>query len=381
MTVCLSPNGCAVSKDDAPSTELLVGTISGIVHYSRPAPGEPWHEVRRSIENVHLSSILHEPRSGLLFAGGHGQGGLWASEDNGETWKPRANGIAERHVFHVAAQYRGDSVVMFAGVEPAKLYRSYDLGKSWHLLPALNEVPGTDKWSFPPPPHLAHAKNVAWHPSHPDTFYVCVEQGALLKTTDNGEYFRELSDYESEDDMFYHDVHRIVIRESNPNQMFLSGGEGLHYSEDAGETWRHVQTRHDRLGYPDALVIDPHDENVIFLAGAGQPPRTWMEQARGTADAAVIRSDDGGKHWYEVVNGLPTPLRGNIEAMSMHSHDAGIELFIGTATGEVYASDDRGGNWKLIAEGLAPVSKVHHYRWFLSPAERARIEELARAGF
>lgn len=381
MTVCLSPNGCAVSKEAAPSTELLVGTIRGIVHFRRSAPTEPWQELRRSLPDVHISSILREPRSGWLFAGGHGQGGLWLSPDGGETWVPRGNGIAEQHVFHVAARERNGDVVLYVGVEPAKLYRSYDLGESWVLVPALNDVPGTDKWSFPPPPHLAHAKNVSWHPLDPDTFYVCVEQGALLKTTDDGGYFRELSDYESDDDLFYHDVHRVVIREANPDQMFLVGGEGVHYSDDAGETWKHIQTRHDRLGYPDALVIDPHDENVVFVAGSGEPPRTWAEQSLGTANATVIRTDDGGRTWYEVNNGLPSPLKGNIEAMSMHAHGDGIELFIGTATGEVYYSPDRGANWTAVATGLPPVSKVHHYRWFLSPAERARIEDQARLGF
>lgn len=379
MTVCLSPNGCAVSRESGPSRELLVGTIRGIVHFTRSGPAESWRETRRSLPDVHVSSILREPASGWLFAGGHGQGGLWASAD-GKTWIPRMNGIDERHVFHVSAREISGNAVLYAGVEPANLYRSYDLGKTWELIPALTDVPGTDKWSFPPPPHLAHAKNVSWHPSDPGTFYVCVEQGALLKTTDDGGFFRELSDYESDDDLFYHDVHRIVIRERDPRQMFLTGGEGVHYSDDAGETWQHVQTRHDRLGYPDALVIDPHDEDVVFAAGAGDPPRTWVDQDRGAADAAVIRSDDGGRTWREVTNGLPRPLRGNIEAMSMHAHDDGIELFIGTATGEVYASADRGGCWTQVAAGLPPVSKVHHYRWFLPPAERARIEEQARLG-
>lgn len=381
MVVCVSPNGAAVSESDKPAAEILVGTIRGIVHYEREAPDLPWKEAKRTLEEVHVSSVLFEEKSGTIFAGGHGQGGLWASVDGGDSWEQRQAGIVENHIFHLAAQYRGDDVRILAGVEPASLYYSDDLGRNWTKLPALNKVPGTEKWTFPPPPHLAHAKNVAWHPSDPDTFYVCVEQGALLKTTDGGESFTELASYESPSDLWYHDTHRIVIRQGDPRQMFLSSGEGVYYSADAGETWTHIQTRTDRLGYPDAMAIDPHNEDTIFVAGAGNPPRTWVDQQEGTSNAGVIRSDDGGKSWREVSNGLPQPLKGNIEAMSLLSHPDGVELFCGTATGELYYSADRGGSWEELAAGIPPVSKVHHYRWFLPKEERQRIEELAKAGF
>lgn len=381
MVVCLSPNGAAISSSDEPANEILVGTIRGIVHFERESPDLPWKESRRSIEDVHVSSVLYEEESGTIFVGGHGQGGLWASTDRGMTWERRQTGIEENHIFHLAAQKVEGGIRMLAGVEPAALYCSMDLGQSWTRLPALNKVPGTEKWTFPPPPHLAHAKNVAWHPSDPDTFYVCVEQGALLKTTDAGEHFTELASYESPDDLWYHDTHRIVIKESDPNTLFLASGEGIYRSEDAGETWKHIQTRDDRLGYPDAMAIDPHNENTIFIAGAGDPPRTWVDQQLGTSNAGVIRSDDNGETFREVTAGLPDPVIGNIEAMSLSSHLGGVELFCGTATGEMYYSGDRGDSWEVVAVDIPPVSKVHHYRWFLPKEERDRIEELARAGF
>lgn len=380
MLVCLSPNGRAYSTGQEPATELLVGTIRGILHFTRDALGQPWQEARRSLEQVHVSSIAHDPEAGLILVGGHGRGGLWVSRDGGVTWAESMAGIEERHVFHVAIQSRPDGPVCFAGVEPAGLYRSDDLGVSWFHLPALREVPGTDKWTFPPPPHLAHAKNVSWHREDPDTFYVCVEQGALLRTRDGGASFTEIDSYEKDTDLWYRDVHRIVIREDDPTRLFLVGGEGIYRSVDEGETWEHVQTRFDRLGYPDALVLDPDDQSTVYAAGAGDPPRTWAEQQLGTARAGVIRSHDFGQTWHEAVSGLPEDVRGNFEAMSLHGHQGDAELFLGTATGEVYHSTDRADSWAEVATGLPPISKVHHYRWFLSPGERLRIEELAAGG-
>ena len=75
---------------------------------------------------------------------------------------------------------------VYAGTEPADLHRSYDLGKTWHELSSLTDVPNTEKWTFPPPPHIAHVKNVIFDPRDASVIYAAVEQGALLKTTDAG---------------------------------------------------------------------------------------------------------------------------------------------------------------------------------------------------
>ena len=108
------------------------------------------------------------------------------SLDGGLTWRDASAGLGHRNVYTLAVQYRGAATILFAGVEPAKLYRSDDLGASWTELGGLRNVPNTELWNFPPPPHIAHVKNVAFDPNAPATFYACIEQGALLKTVDDG---------------------------------------------------------------------------------------------------------------------------------------------------------------------------------------------------
>jgi photosystem II stability/assembly factor-like uncharacterized protein len=372
LITCLSCNGKTTTAGDEPATVLLVATIAGVHRFEREAPGARWSLRERTLEDLHVSSLLWEPSAGLLLAGAHGDGGLWASLDRGCSWEPRVQGLHSRHVYTLAAQRRGDDTVLFAGTEPPALYRSDDLGLSWHELAALQDVPGTEEWTFPPPPHIAHVKNVSFHASEPETLYVCIEQGALLKSVDDGRSWFEESGYDSSADMFRHDNHRVVIEASDPTRLFMCGGEGLYHSADAGRTWTHLTGRDHRVGYPDAMFIDPRDDDVLYMAGPRFPPRRWGETR--AADPTVLRSRDGGRSWNEIRDGLPEHIVGNIEAMGMHASTDRVMLVAGTATGEVFACDDAGAPWQLVADGLPPISKGGHYRWFLSAEQREAVE-------
>ena len=371
-TVCVSPNGGDTTASPEPATTLLVGTLGGIYRLERPHPEFAWELADRTLAGRHISSIL-SVAPGRLLAGIHG-GGLFASDDDGQTWSPSERGIAaeHRHVFTLTAQQRGERTVLWAGTEPSALYRSDDFGATWTELPALRDVPDHEKWTFPPPPHLAHLKHVAFHPREPQTLYVCIEQGAVLKSTDDGASWNEITSYTSPDDFFYRDVHRIVIAPSNPARVYLASGEGLYRSDDAGTSWTHLTRKDDRVGYPDALFLDPADENTVFIGGASGMPGTWRMGTDGTANAGIIRSRDAGATWHELDGGLPRPVRGNIEAVSLHAHGGTFAFYAGTAVGEVFASEDRGETWRLIAAGLPPISKVSHYKRFLPPSAQPK---------
>ncbi|MBB5411082.1 photosystem II stability/assembly factor-like uncharacterized protein [Paraburkholderia sp. HC6.4b] len=373
MIAVLTTNGGTVTHGDGAATTLLVATIRGMLVFEREDASAPWDLTRTTLEDRHVSALLYVPGAGLLFAGAHGQGSLVVSKDLGLTWEPANNGLKSTHIYTMAQQERDGKTVLFLGTEPSALYRSDDLGASWVEIPEMMTVPDQDRWTFPPPPHIAHVKNISFHPAEPETLYVCIEQGALLKTTDDGKTWNEPRSYESENDKFYHDNHRVVIRPSNPKQIFMCGGEGLHYSADAGETWVHLMTRQDLIGYPDAMFIDPRNENVLYLGGPGNAPRDWG--ARKSANATVLKSTDGGVTWKHMRDGLPEEIIGNIEGMGMYRWDDKIMLIAGTATGEIYATENDGESWYVVSEDVPPISKGGHYRWFLDAKERMTVED------
>lgn len=361
--VSLSPNGRNRYEDKTPPRRLLVGTLKGITvleRQERQKLTDPWSRTGDLLKDRHISSILPEPERGGLFAGIHG-GGLYASEDDGQSWEPRMRGLSQEHVYTIASQRRNGDLLLFAGTEPAHLFQSADYGDSWEEIPALRSVPGTEKWTFPAPPNLGHVKNIVFDPRDSRKMYAGIEQGGLFKSEDGGQSWRELESYYQPTDEVYKDVHRVVLRPSNPDVLYITGGEGLYCSSDGGQTWEHLTTRNSRIGYPDQLLLSPRDEKTMFMSGSAQSPNFWRESH--VANAAIARTRDGGRNWEILERGLPKTMRGNIEAMSMAIWPDGFALFIANTDGEVYCSVDEGENWSRIAAGLAPISKVGHYRF------------------
>jgi photosystem II stability/assembly factor-like uncharacterized protein len=292
-----------------------------------------------------------DSESGLMFAGVH-KGPVYASADLGETWQLRDKGLTQRDVFSLGCVNFESKLKVYAGTEPAHLFESDDLGQSWREIVSFRTIPSLPNWSFPAPPHIAHVKNITFAPGEPTTIYVSVEQGGLFVSKDAGTTWRELQG-------FYEDVHRLIVRQSNPNWFYITGGNGLYRSMDGGESWEHLTDRSMRVGYPDPLLVHPRQEDLMFMSGALTAPAHWRKN--GTADSRIARSRDGGENWEILNNGLPVHIRGNVEAMAMEVWDDSFGLFAGTTDGDVFYSDDEGEQWTKIVTGLPPISKHLHY--------------------
>jgi len=370
MTIaCLAPNGMNVYRGDQPATRLLIGTSKGVAVFER-APGQDWRLAATLLEGQHISSMVVEPVKGGIYAGVH-RGGVFVSNDRGANWEARGSGITINHVYSLAYAVEDGKPAIYAGTEPPGIFRTRDEGRSWDELPGWRDMPGKDKWLFPMPPHIPHAKTIAVDPRDPRIFYVGVEQAGLFKTVDGGQSWRELDSYSRPDDESYRDVHQIVLRPNHPDELYMTTGMGLYRSRDGGESWGHLTYRNTfRIGYPDKLIFSPQDDRTMFICGSHANPGTWIKLH--TADAAIMVSHDAGESWSLASTGMPDPLSANLEAMCLYAWPGGFDLFTGTTDGKVYFSADGAQSWRLIGSDLAPVSKVEHYRLLLPGAVSSR---------
>jgi photosystem II stability/assembly factor-like uncharacterized protein len=351
MTIALSHGGPTVYCSDAASEELLVGTAKGVATLRRNGAG--WRVAGKTLGTQHISAILIEPTTGDIFAGAYGDGSLRVSRDGGLTWALCDMGLTEKDVFSIESIPGPHGNRLYVGTEPAKLFVSDDMGGHWAELSNLRSVETVDSWSFPGPPHIAHAKHISFDPINPSTMYVSIEVGGLLRSDDAGQTWRD-------EPGMYEDVHRLVINPADPQRRFVTGGNGIYASLNGGSTWEHWTTRdHEIGGYPDQLVFHPEDPDLMFVASAKDGPGTWRTSHH--AGARISRSEDGGRTWKVLSHGLPDRMQGNIEAMCLEAYPGGCSVFAANTAGEIFASDDAGDSWDLVVEGLAPISKGGHY--------------------
>jgi len=346
----LSHGGRTIFASDAPSSQLWVATADGLYLLTRSARGA-WEISRKVLEGRHVSAV--DVHGDVLVAGMH-NGGVAVSEDGGKTWEFRNEGLSFLNVYAVHLCWRDGRYVLYVGTEPVHLFVSEDLGRHWRELIRLRQAPSAPEWRFPAPPNLAHVKFLTSDPRDSQTLYACIEQGGLLRSRDGGETWEDLTGRGFNDD-----CHRLVIRPSAPEQMFIPTGFGLYQTCDGGETWEDISERIRGIGYPDLMVYHPYDDRLLFLAGAGSIPFVWAQ--RGTATPRIARSRDGGRSWEFVGGEITDILTSNFEAMSVEGWAGGSVIYVGNTDGEVYMSEDEGERWVRIASGLPPISKGGHY--------------------
>lgn len=374
--ICVSANGKTDSVSANAARRMLVATAEGLLDYRRDDAGAPWTlNPSRLLDGHHVSALVHDESTGLLFAGLHYRGGVLISADGGTSWEARNEGLASGHAYSLLVQHVGDRTILNLGTEPAMFYRSLDLGETWTAYPSCTQVEGTEHWFFPR--SAPHIKHIAAHPARPDTIFICVEQGDLLRSDDGGVTWRSLNSMERPDDKFRRDQHRVVFA-GGPDELFLTTGIGLYRSNDGGESWDRLTDTSHPCAYPDPFFVHP-SRDLLFMAGAGMNPNpNWG--AAGTAYPKFMTSTDRGRSWEIAMAGMPDPIAGNLEVAAMHvSDEAGVELYTGSSCGELFMSIDDAASWTCIGSGLPAMSKGPHFRHFLGPEERSAYEEKLKA--
>ena len=154
---------------------------------------------------------------------GTARAGLFRSRDSGRNWEPVGPGIDHTMVTAVdvghAEQADGFSIV-YAGTEPSAVFRSDTGGDSWVDLAGLRALPSADTWSFPPRPHTHHVRWIEADVSVADRVFVAIEAGALVRTLDGGQTWRDRVRGGP------YDTHTAMTHPLAPGRIYSAAGDG-----------------------------------------------------------------------------------------------------------------------------------------------------------
>ncbi len=299
------------------------------------------------------------------------------SDDGGRTWAPVNNqftydGTPGTHMWYDGTPHPWefkrvwhlepsltDRDVVFAGVEDAALFKSTDGGASWGELSGLRGHGSGPHWQPGAGGLCLHT--IVLDPTNAQRLFVAISAAGAFRTEDGGTTWTpinkglrsaQIPDQEAE---VGHCVHRIAMHKSNPQRLYMQKHWDVMRSDDGGDHWYEVSGNlPSDFGFP--IDVHAHEPDTIYVVPITSDSHHFPPDGK----LRVYRSRTGGNEWEALTNGLPqrdcyvNVLR---DAMAVDSLDS-CGIYFGTSGGQVYASSDAGDHWMPIVHDLPAVMSV-----------------------
>ncbi len=348
----------------AKSVVLLVGTKKGLFTL-RSDDRKKW-----TVEGPYASPapVYHasfDPRDRSMYAAVNSTWGgsrIEYSRDLGKTWQVSKNPAfpegSERtfsQTWHIEPGHATTPNVVWAGVEPAGLFKSEDRGETWSLVRSLEEHPSRREWQ--PGFGGLGLHSIAIDAADPRFMQVGISVGGVYTSKDGGATWdrdnAKTGGKEDRPDVFSC-IHKLLAHPKTAGVRFMRVHLEVYWRDPGETTWTHRTT-----GLPTAFgfaaAIHPHDPKTAWCIPLHDTKRTAIEPG-----IAVYKTTDRGESWSRHDKGLPAgaPLESLREGMHTDRFDD-VGVYFGTANGDVYASRDEGKSWDRIAQYLPYVVSVH----------------------
>jgi len=274
----------------------------------------------------------HNPQ--IIWIGTFDTGRIYRSQDGGQTWEERDQGIT---IDYTLLSFRGFTIdprssdIVYAMAETTHttpevrcgtshdciggmVYKTTDAGLHWEVI-----------WNGGMPSSLVR---YLWiDPSNPDTLYVST--GIF---------------------------DRSAVGETDPyGNTDLIGGLGVLKSTDGGRTWRTLGRANGfDLLYIGSLYMHPQNPNILLAAAGHQYAINTIEFVLPTlteVPGGIFRTTDGGEHWDKVLSSSGDMLTQNFTVVEMCDNEPDI-AYAASDLG-VYRSEDGGITWELTTGSSA----------------------------
>ena len=279
-----------------------------------------------------VTGVRDHPRTYYFGATG---GGVWKTEDAGETWHNISDGYFHTASVGAIAVAPSDPNVIYVGMgeHPPRgvamsfgdgVYRSTDGGATWtHLgLEATRLI-----------------SRIRVDPRDPDVVYVAAQGAAFGPTKDRG----------------------------------------IYRSKDGGKTWQQVLFVSDTAGAAD-LAMDPTNPRILYAAFWDYMRYPW-EIRSGGPGSGIWKSTDGGDTWKRIDKGLPK-LMGKIGVdVSAADPERVYAIVEADPGGGLFRSDDGGKQWRLESHQWSIRARAWYYMKVFAEPQNADVVYVMDASF
>ncbi|MCF2527394.1 WD40/YVTN/BNR-like repeat-containing protein [Yinghuangia soli] len=349
---------------------LAVGTRKGLWLGRTEVGSDAWefsgpHHPMTGVYSVLIDKRRAAPRLLAGVTSEHFGPLVAASDDLGATWDgpegavvafPKDTDASVERVWQLQPGPPAEPDTVYAGIEPSALFRSEDGGRSFALVRGLWEHPHRPHWTPGFGGMAVHT--VLPHPTEPGDVTVAMSTGGVYRTRDGGATWAAsntgIRAYFLPDEYpeFGQCVHKVARHPDHPERLFLQNHHGVYRSDDGGGTWTSIADGlPSDFGFP--VAVHPHRPETVYVFPLTADAMRFPPDGR----CLVHRSDDAGRSWTAVGDGLPpegfwTGVMRDALCLDDAPEPA---VYFGTRSGEVYVGKDGGRSWQRIAEHLPDV--------------------------
>ncbi|HOY18899.1 MAG TPA: glycosyl hydrolase [Haliscomenobacter sp.] len=259
-----------------------------------------------------------------------------------------------------ATGVRGNPNLYYFGTVGGGVWRTQDAGQTWDNI--------SDKYFGGSIGAVAVAEsdpNVIYVGEGEQTLRNNVASGAgLWKTTDAGATWKSIGLQDSRH------IARIRVHPKNADILYVAAlgnlwkpneMRGVFRSLDGGQTWKKILYINDKAGAAD-LILDPNNPRIIY-ASTWNMTRNGYRMDSGGPDSKLWKSTDGGDTWENLSDkpGMPSGINGIIGVTVSPQNSNRIWAIIENKEGGVYRSEDGGKTWARINQDRALLQRAWYY--------------------
>lgn len=322
---------------------LMVIVVLGLIVFL--AVGGEEGSARTDLTNVNVTA-LSAPASSTIYAqvDDPEKSGFYRSADGGQSWQLVSRDLDKR--VNTLAVSIADPRTIYAGTAGGSaalgdnsLYVSTDGGRGWSKTP-LN-LPANAEGRIPTVTSLVMDR------ANADTLYVGTDGQGIYKLTDKGTTMTALGS-----EFYGARVDQVVVGPQDTRNLYAVTSRGLFESRDTGESWERINTLPEQAV---SLAVAPSNTRILYA---------------GTASMGAYRSEDGGKTWRAIGDGLGlTPgVALSVKSIEVDEKDpyliyATPSYVLGTGQAHelslgIYMSSDGGDSWREL-EADASTGRVN----------------------